>query len=1070
MAASIYQQVFAGNRTRIAFALFFLVLLPPAGNADTDARLMALAASQGLDGVPDQYSSPPGPLTPLVGLGRALFFSRQLSGDRDVACASCHHPLLGGGDGLSLAVGIAAHRPEIVGPGRVAEIARETDPKAKSIGGPNVARNTLTTFNAALYEKSLLFDGRVSLLGTDETGQPLYRTPESTLRSSPDMNSTGDLLAVQARFPIVSFQEMRGFGEFYTLTAAEIRTAIAARLAAASTWLAPFRVAFGLPDASPESLFTFDRITAALSAYQQSQVFIQNAWQRYLGGDLTALSEEQKAGALLFLEPVSAGGYGCAGCHSGDFFTDEANHVTGFPQFGRGKRSDGDDPGAFLVSQDSRDSYAYRTPSLLNVTATGPYGHTGAFATLAELVTYHADPVAGFETYDFSLGHLSQFAASKNPYPAARALTKKALENLSPALPRKSPSAEETRQLVAFLGALTDPCVLSRECLQPWIAGHADDYDGHLFQPVFQRTGPYPFDVREPETPVVQAATPEAVAMPTGVTPGRITKLVACRYHDPGPVEGGEMRFIDRSRDFFSHRHLIPGHMWYGSRYSYTVEFAMESGSLAAGDINGDCWPDLIFGTHDGTAPLAVAYLNRVSTFERRDLSLAGLPDAIGALGLADLDGDYQLDLALGNLFGARETAIFHNEGTGDFRLHQSISMSKVVFGFAFADYSGDGWLDMFAAHWDIAARPALAPALMRNNAGLLLSADAEAGTSGAELEQNFHFSPGFADFDGDGDMDLVIASDFGTSEVLENGGAGRFSVITDHTIITDENGMGSAIADFDNDLVLDWFVTAIYKEDDGTRFNWGETGNRLYGGTGTGLTFEDRTDAAGVRQGSWGWGTCAADFNNDSWTDIFHENGFGLIPEGAASHIPEYIYRFMPTGLSSFHRVQPRLYINRGDGSFEDQAEAWGLTELTNGRGVVCLDYDRDGDIDLAVAQNSDVPKLYENRSRSSEPGSNHFVGFHLIGSQPNTSAVGAIVTLDTGDMKQVRHVQMNSNFQGQNPSTVHFGLGQSTRIQRLTVRWPDGEVDQLADIAPDRYYPLLHPSLRAAVNRLAD
>ncbi len=1039
-----------------------LVLLAPLADADTDSRLKALAEAQQLDGVPERFVEPPEPLTPLVGLGRALFFSRQLSGDRDVACASCHHPLLGGADRLSLPVGIAAHTPEIVGPGRVAEIARETDPKAKSIGGPNVARNTLSTFNAALYKQRLLFDGRISLIGLDDAGKPLYRTPESTLRSSPDVNAVGDLLAVQARFPIVSFQEMRGFGEFYALTAAEIRTAIAARIEAAGTWLQPFRVAFSAPDASPESLFTFDRIATALSAYQQSQVFVETAWKRYLQGDLSALTEEQKAGALLFLQPVSEGGYGCSGCHAGDFFTDEQMHVTGFPQFGRGKRSTGDDPGAFLVSQDSQDSYAFRTPSLLNVTETKPYGHTGAFDTLAELLVYHADPASGIESYDFSLAHLSQFAASPNPYPGARALTEKAVATLSPALPRKSPSTRETQQLVAFLGALTDPCVQSRECLQPWIAGFADDYDGHLFQPVFRQSGPYLFDVRgETERPA-QVVLPQMASLPETVAIEDINALAACQYHDPGRVEGGETRFVDRSKETFSHQHLVPGYMWYGSRYSYTVEFAMESGALAAGDINNDCWPDLVFGTHDGTNPVAVAYLNHGTEFERTDLALAGLPDAIGAVGLADLDGDYRLDLAMGNLFGARETALFHNDAELGFSLHQSISMSKVVFGFAFADYSGDGWLDMFAAHWDIAARPALAPALMKSSAGLLLPADAQAGTSGAELEQNFHFSPGFADFDGDGDVDLVIASDFGTSEVLENTGAGRYKVITEHEVITDENGMGSAIADFDNDLVLDWFVTAIYKEDDGTRFNWGETGSRLYMGTGDGIKFVDRTDVAGVRQGSWAWGTCAADFNNDGWIDIFHENGFGSIPEEAGLQIPEYIYRFMPTGLSSFHRVQPRLFINRGDGSFEDQAEAWGLTELTNGRGVVCLDYDRDGDIDLAVAQNSDVPKLYENRSRSSEPGSNHFVGFHLIGSQPNTSAVGAVVTIDTGDAKQVRHVQMNSNFQGQNPSTLHFGLGKSERLHSLTVRWPDGQVDHLSDIAVDRYYPLLHPSLR--------
>ncbi|MDZ7684313.1 MAG: VCBS repeat-containing protein [Gammaproteobacteria bacterium] len=127
-------------------------------------------------------------------------------------------------------------------------------------------------------------------------------------------------------------------------------------------------------------------------------------------------------------------------------------------------------------------------------------------------------------------------------------------------------------------------------------------------------------------------------------------------------------------------------------------------GPVAAGDLNGDCLPDLLYGTHDGEQPRAIAYLNDGGTFRKTDLDLKGMPDAIGALGLVDLDGDYRLDIAVGNLFGARETALYQGSGNNAFDLAQKISMSKVVFGFAFADYSGDGWIDAFASHWDIAA------------------------------------------------------------------------------------------------------------------------------------------------------------------------------------------------------------------------------------------------------------------------------------------------------------------------------------------------------------------------------
>lgn len=1040
-----------------------------------DQQLREIARLNNLDGTPEGYVDIPDPMDALPTLGKALFFSKQLSGERDVACVSCHHPLLAGADGLSLGVGIAAHDPNIVGPGRIVDLSRDGDPKAKSVGGPNVPRNALTTFNSGLYLSTLMHDGRISIMRRGPGGEPLYRTPESTLRSSPDMNAMGDLLAVQARFPVTGFEEMRGFGEFYSLTGAEIRDAIASRIRDSGNWLRSFEIAFRRPGDSAEELITFDNIAEALAAYQRSQTFIDSPWRRYLGGASDAIDQHQKEGAVLFFTSPEDGGYGCSGCHRGDFFSDESAHVTGTPQLGRGKRADGDDPGLFLVTQDRGDEHKFRTPTLLNVSESGPWGHSGSFVSLQAFIKYHANPKAGSESFDFNLRHLPQFAlATAPPYPEARALTARVIEKVSPLLPGITPTERDAERLVSFLKTLTDPCTLSRECLQPWIAGSQDDFDGHLLQPVFKQSeteGPFPTEIRT----VAVATGPAAQMMPLPAVLAEtdmnfIADLSACNQVAPVSKGAGEHRFVDRTKALgIDHIHHVPGRMWYGQKYSYAVEFAMQSAAVVAGDINNDCWPDLLFATHNGEKAEVVAYLNRLGDgFDKETLPLKGIPDAIGALGLVDLNGDFELDLVVGNMFGARETAVFTASPDERFKLQQKISMSKVVFGFAFGDYDGDGWIDGFAAHWDVAARPAFAPALMQNRGGYLLPADEPAGTTGADLEQNFHFSPAFVDFDGDGHTDLVIASDFGTSEVLRNKGDGRFQVITDHGVITDENGMGSAIGDFNNDGLLDWFVTSIYKFDDGASFNWGKSGNRLYMGQGSGLEFFDNTDAANVRDGAWAWGTCAADFNSDGWLDLFVENGFGMIPSDAASFVPEYIATFVPESLKSFHKARPRLFINQGDGTFRDEALAWGFEEETNGRGVICFDHNRDGAIDIVVTQNSDSPRLYENMSAG--VNGSHFIGFQLIGGAPNTSAVGASIAIEAGGMSQLRHVQMNSNYQSQNPTTIHFGLGNAAKVDKVTVRWPDGIEEQLGPIEANRYYPLLHPSLRGKPVDLAE
>ncbi|MDX1399630.1 MAG: CRTAC1 family protein, partial [Oceanospirillum sp.] len=287
---------------------------------------------------------------------------------------------------------------------------------------------------------------------------------------------------------------------------------------------------------------------------------------------------------------------------------------------------------------------------------------------------------------------------------------------------------------------------------------------------------------------------------------------------------------------------------------------------------------------------------------------------------------------------------------------------------------------------------------------------------------------------------------DFGTSVVMEGQGNGTFSNITDRTIITDENGMGSTLGDYDNDGDLDWFVTSIYDPNGEAEANWGVTGNRLYrnNSSGAGIVLENVTDTAGVADGNWGWGACFADFNNDGFLDIFHVNGFGFIPddvaetEGAVS-MKELYQEYTQEYFDSL----PRLFINQGDGSFENQALEWGLLLPSEGRGITCLDYDRDGDMDVALLDHSDGLQFFSNQTGNGV--SSRFLGVRLVGASPNTEALGARVqvTADVGGsfglQTQTRFAMANTNFNGQNPPDLHFGMGSATQAD-LTVTWPDG------------------------------
>ena len=129
-------------------------------NEDLDAKLVSLIDNLKLTGDPSLSRNLPDISEPLPQLGKLLFFSKALSGNQDAACVSCHHPMLGGGDDLSLAIGVAAINPDQLGPGRI------HDPFALGWdGGPTMPRNVPTVFNLGMHDQAMFWDGRVNSLG-----------------------------------------------------------------------------------------------------------------------------------------------------------------------------------------------------------------------------------------------------------------------------------------------------------------------------------------------------------------------------------------------------------------------------------------------------------------------------------------------------------------------------------------------------------------------------------------------------------------------------------------------------------------------------------------------------------------------------------------------------------------------------------------------------------------------------------------------------------------------------------------------------------------------------------------
>jgi len=449
----------------------------------------------------------------------------------------------------------------------------------------------------------------------------------------------------------------------------------------------------------------------------------------------------------------------------------------------------------------------------------------------------------------------------------------------------------------------------------------------------------------------------------------------------------------------------------------------MMAGGVAAGDYDGDGRVDLYVIRGD-IGPNLLLRNRGDGTFEEVGAA-AGLALASGSgPTFADFDGDGRLDLIVGGIDNA-VSVCFRNVGGGRFvEVPSAMGVATApsdVYSTAFGDYDRDGDLDLATTHWGSFPHPRL----WRNNGGAFVEVSAAAGLA-AGPAQIYSFTPNFADVNSDGWPDLLLSADFGTSQYYLNNRDGTFTRATT-SVISDENGMGSAIGDYDNDGDLDWFVSSIWDPNGFAESGWGITGNRLYRNRGDG-TFEDATDQAGVRRGYWGWGSTFADFNNDGYLDLFHVNGF-----------------VQQAALSEFGADPARLFVSNGDGTFTQRAEELGIADTGQGRGVACFDYDQDGDLDIFITNTGQPTKLYRNDGGNAL----NFLDVKLRGIAPNTEAIGARIYLTVNGVTQMRELRAASNFVSQDPTGAHFGLGTATTVPLVRVVWPDGAVTNRSNVA---------------------
>ena len=500
-------------------------------------------------------------------------------------------------------------------------------------------------------------------------------------------------------------------------------------------------------------------------------------------------------------------------------------------------------------------------------------------------------------------------------------------------------------------------------------------------------------------------------------------------------------------------------------------------GGVGLLDYDGDGWLD-VYAVQGGPFPPTDSargegdrlFRNRGDgTFEdtTERAGIASFPRGYGSgVAVGDFDNDGRPDLFVTRW---HSYAMYRNRGDGRF---EDVTVQAGLAGdrdwptsAAFADLDGDGDLDLYVCHYllydpgnpklcehpespgkhECMPRdfPSLPDHVFRNDNGRFVDVTAQAGfvdLNGRGL------GVVAADFDDDNKIDLYVANDMSANYLFHNLGGFRFEEtgqISGAAVSADglyKSGMGLACGDLDGDGALDLAVTNFFGES-----------TTFFRNLGRGY-FVDQTAVIGLQAPSrplLGFGLAFPDVNNDGWLDLLSTNGHVL---DGRPRIP----LMMPL----------HLLIGGPGGHLTDVSERAGdpFRPLHLGRGLAIGDLDNDGRLD-AVVLNQNEPLVYLH-NRTEQPG--HFIRFSLEGTRSNRDGVGARLTIDAGGRRRVAERIGGGSYQSANDPRLHFGLGDSLKVESVDVRWPSGHVDHHAGLSADREYRLREGSAPVVVGNV--